>query len=197
MNALDRVVKASLVLAVATTVLYWSAYAGNRFVMAERRTVRAATVLPIPLNGFKPSLGPMAATTGSPATSNRETVQSDPRLLFVIKDGCPGSSTVVPLWIDWIRSSRHGNYSVVIASIEGTNYLSQIAAAFASRGTTPVILDAVQAHEFALASGVSVTPTLMALDRDGYARIISSRFSSETRRVLDEFIQLETHGASN
>jgi hypothetical protein len=116
-------------------------------------------------------------------------------LLIVVKDNCPGSSVVVPQWIDWIGSSPNRGYSAVVVSVEGTNYLSQVADAFALRGVNAVALQVMQVQEFTLSSGVSVTPTLLALDRRGHVRFVSGMFSQATRRALEEFLDLEENAS--
>jgi hypothetical protein len=97
----------------------------------------------------------------------------------------------VPRWVDWIRNSPSRGFTAEIVSLEGTEYLSQISDALASRGVNTVALQVTQQEEFTLASGVSVTPTLLGMDRRGYVRFVSGVFSHEVRRALDQFIELE------
>lgn len=190
MGRAERIRKVSLALAVGSTVAYWSVYVDNRHVTAERQAVRAATPMPIPLNGFRPSLRGVSLPAGSTGETEGAD-QSNPRLLIVVKDTCPGSRVVVPQWIDWIHSSPNRGYSAVVVSTEGTNYLSQIAAAFAARGVHSLALQVTQVQEFNLSSGVSITPTLLGMDRQGHVRFVSGMFSQATRRALDEFLKLE------
>ncbi len=190
MGRAERFRNVSLAMAVGSTVLYWSAYADSQRVTAERRAARAATTMPIPLNGFKPSLRGVLPAAGS-AGQTEVADQSNPRLLLVVKDTCPGSGVAVPQWIDWIGSSPNRRYSAVVVSTEGTNYLSRIAHAFASRGVNAVALQVTQVQEFTLSSGVSITPTLLAMDRRGHVRFVSGTFSQARRRALEEFLDLE------
>lgn len=177
-------------MAVCSTVLYWSVYVDHRRVTAERRAALAATTIPIPLNGFRPSLRGVFLAAGSAGETDLAH-QSNPRLLFVVKDTCPGSGAVLPQWIDWIDSSPNRGYSAVVVSLEGTNHLSRIADALASRGVNAVALQVSQIQEFTLSSGVSVTPTLFAMDRRGHVRFVGGMFSQATRRTLEEFLKLE------
>lgn len=148
----------SLALAVGSTVLYWAAYLDNQHVTAERQAAQAASTMPIALNGFRPSLRGVSDASGS-SRRTESADQSHRRLLIVVSDTCPGCGVVVPQWLDWIRSSPNHGYSAVVVSIKGTNYLSQLADAFASRGVSAAALQVTQAHQFTLSSGVSVTPT--------------------------------------
>lgn len=117
--------------------------------------------------------------------------QREPRLFLVVNDTCPGSSVAVPQWIDWIRSSAHRGYSAVVVSFGGTEHLTRVTDALASRGVNKVALQVTQVQEFTRSSGVSVTPTLLAVDGRGHVRFVGGMFSHSTRRVLDEFLDAE------
>ena len=190
MSRAERFRKVSLAVAAGSTILYWSVHMDNQRVIAERRAVRAGTTMPLPLNGFRPTLRgvtPVARSAGQTEVAD----QSRPRLFVVVRDTCPGSGVVVPQWIDWIGSSPNRGYSAVVVSLEGTNQLSQIVDAFASQGVNATAFQVTQVQEFTRSSGVSVTPTLLALDRRGRVRLISGRFSQATRRALEEFLSSE------
>jgi hypothetical protein len=187
---------ASLAVAVGSTVVYWAAYLDNRNAMAERRAVLAATAMPIPLNGFRPNLRGVtsAAATGRPGIEVPD--GTAPWLLLVVSDTCPGSAVAVPEWIDWIRSSTHRDYTAVVVSMAGTEHLTLIGDALASRGIEAVRLQVTQVHEFTRFSGVSVTPTLLGVDRQGHIRFAGGHLSPTTRRVLDEFFNTQNRSAA-
>jgi hypothetical protein len=190
MGRAEKFRNVSLAVAVGSTVVYWAAYVDNQRVASERQAARATTTRPIPLNGFMPSLRGVLPATGS-AGPIEVADQSNPRLLLVVKDTCPGSGVAVPQWIDWIRSSPNRGYSATVVSTEGTNYLSQITDAFVSRGVNVVALRVTQIQEFIFSSGVSVTPTFLALDRHGHVRFVGGMFSDAASHALDAFLEVE------
>ena len=178
----------SLGLAVFSAALYWAAFIDNARVTAERGTALSAATLPIPLNGFQlhvSGVAPMLGSVGRAAAVDR----GKPQLLMVVRDSCPGCGVIVPQWLDWIRSSPSNDYSAAVVSIEGTKYPSQISDALASRGVETLMFRVTQLAEFTFSSGVSVTPTLLAVDRDGRVRFASGTFSAQTRRSLNDFLQ--------
>lgn len=190
MGRAERFRNASLALAVGSTVLYWTAYADGRGVTAERRATQTATTTPMPLNGFRPTLRGVVVAAGS-AEHAEVADPGEPRLLFIVSDTCPGSGVAVPQWVDWIRSSRNRGYSAVVVSMAGTEHLAQIVDALASRGIHAVPSQVTQVQEFTRFSGVSVTPTLLALDAGGHIRFVGGMFSQSTGRVLEEFLDSE------
>ena len=195
MRVTETLRKASLALAIVSTVVYWGIYLDNQHVTAERRVAMAASAFPMPLNGFRPILRGVLAVPGS-AGLIEEGSPSHPRLLFVVRDTCPGAAAVLPDWLDWIAKTPNRGYSAVIVSTEGTNYLSMISKAFASRGIESVALQATHVQEFEYAAGVVSTPTLLALDRWGHVRLVSHMFPAAVRGALDEFLAAEEN-ASN
>ena len=109
--------------------------------------------------------------------------------MMVVKDSCPGSRVAVPQWVDWISRSPSDRYSAIVVSVEGNNYLSQLAGALALRGVKAETLRVTQMQEFTLSSGVSVTPTLVAIDRSGYTRMVGGILSDTTARALNQFLE--------
>ena len=182
--------KASLVFAIGSTVLFWLVYLDNGRATAQRRAALAATTMPIPLNGFKPDLRGVVIGQGSAGQAELAD-RGHPRLLIVVSDTCPGCGVVVPEWVDWIRTSQSRDYSAAVVSLDGASYQSQIIDALASRRVDAVSFRVTQVEEFTLSSGVSFTPTLLAMDRRGYVRIVSGAFSQATRRALEAFLDSE------
>jgi hypothetical protein len=190
MRRIETFMKISLGLAVASTALYWFAYLNVRHVTANRKV---ATTMPMPLNGFGPSLRgvSLAGLAGQSVSARSVEAVLKPRLLIAVSDTCPGSRAAVSGWIDWVRKSPHRGYLAVIVSLEGRNYLSQLADAFARHGVEAVTLDVTEREEFVRSSGMLVTPMLLGVDRHGYARVIGYSFSEGTRRVLEEFLDAD------
>jgi hypothetical protein len=190
MGHTDRFRIISLAVAIGSALLYWFVYADNRHITAEGRAARLATTMPIPLNGFAPRLqGVLPSTAHAGQTKPPE--QNIPTLLIVVSDRCPGCSTVVPEWINWIRNSPNHNYSAVVVSVEGTNYLQQLSDAFLAKGIVSEALRVTQRQAFIRSSGVSATPTLLALDNRGRVRIVSGMFSRVSQHALEQFLDLE------
>lgn len=172
-----------LALAAASTVLYWALYLDNQRAQEERRAALSSTTAPIPLNGFKPVLRGITDSGYVPLADDGMR-----RLLLVVSDNCPGSASAVPQWIDWIGQSKTNSYSAIVISLVGDQYSSQLMSAFRARGISSSSIAVSRADEFVLASGVTVTPTLLGLDPGGRVRLVASRLTHTARNQLNLFL---------
>lgn len=188
MRSATRVPQVMLVLLALSTVLFWGSYTENQAAMRERQDLQRKTVVPVPLNGLKVALRGVSPQT-SLDSLQLQAGRRVPAILFVVRDPCPTSQLVAPQWREWILDTPHTDYVAIVASIEGTRHQSELVSALTARRIATTSLMVTQVHAFAFSTGVTLTPTLLAIDRSGSLRVVGGLFNAATRAALERILR--------
>ncbi|MGE3489316.1 MAG: hypothetical protein AB7N29_04850 [Vicinamibacterales bacterium] len=114
-------------------------------------------------------------------------------LLIVTSDDCVACQATLANWKELIASLPVGRLDeVIIASQRGTRIAAELASLAKARGFRGRALAVVQQAAFALATGLTLTPTTVILDRDARLRYLAHALPPPVREdLVDEWQSLE------
>ena len=146
-----------------------------------KRQIGALPKPPV-VNGLRITLKgtvPLSTTTNGSEPPVRRT------LLILTSDVCDGCQAVLPNWrtlIDTLPVTPTDE--LVVASFRGNALLSELAERAARRGMRSRALQITQQAVFALATGLTTTPTTAVLDEQERIRFFSTNLSPDTLQSL-------------